>query len=88
MYSALDILEEINLSMGRRNHFSERALDKLLDNDLSQKYSQLGYLSFSNIITDSFYDYGQVNYFNINFKMHDGPDVLVLNRQSNEFVTS
>ncbi|XP_019353280.1 armadillo repeat-containing protein 3 isoform X5 [Alligator mississippiensis] len=57
---ALDILEEINLSMGRRNHFSERALDKLLDNDLSQKYSQLGYLSFSNIITDSFYDYGQV----------------------------
>ncbi|XP_019387644.1 PREDICTED: armadillo repeat-containing protein 3 isoform X3 [Crocodylus porosus] len=57
---ALDILEEINLSMGRRNHFSERALDKLLDNNLSQKYSQMGYLSFSNIITDSFYDYGQV----------------------------
>uniref|UniRef100_A0A7M4ER37 Armadillo repeat containing 3 n=1 Tax=Crocodylus porosus TaxID=8502 RepID=A0A7M4ER37_CROPO len=70
---ALDILEEINLSMGRRNHFSERALDKLLDNNLSQKYSQMGYLSFSNIITDSFYDYGQVNYFNINFKMRDGP---------------
>ncbi|XP_074802176.1 armadillo repeat-containing protein 3 isoform X4 [Natator depressus] len=58
--SALDILEEINLSTGRKNNFSEGALDKLLDNNLSQKYSQMGYLSSSNIITDGFYDYGQV----------------------------
>nr|XP_005302839.1 armadillo repeat-containing protein 3 isoform X2 [Chrysemys picta bellii] len=57
---ALDILEEINLSTGRKNNFSEGALDKLLDNNLSQKYSQMGYLSSSNIITDGFYDYGQV----------------------------
>uniref|UniRef100_A0A8C0J0P6 Armadillo repeat containing 3 n=1 Tax=Chelonoidis abingdonii TaxID=106734 RepID=A0A8C0J0P6_CHEAB len=57
---ALDILEEINLSTGRKNNFSEGALDKLLDNNLSQKYSQVGYLSSSNIITDGFYDYGQV----------------------------
>ncbi|EOA93553.1 Armadillo repeat-containing protein 3, partial [Anas platyrhynchos] len=57
---ALDILEEINLSTGRKNNFSEAALEKLLDNNLSQKYSQMGYLSSSNIITDGFYDYGQI----------------------------
>ncbi|NXT73941.1 ARMC3 protein, partial [Zapornia atra] len=57
---ALDILEEINLSKGRQNNFSEAALEKLLDNNLSQKYSQMGYLSSSDIITDGFYDYGQV----------------------------
>ncbi|XP_035401271.1 armadillo repeat-containing protein 3 [Cygnus atratus] len=57
---ALDILEEINLSTGRKNNFSEAALEKLLDNNLSQKYSQMGYLSSSNVITDGFYDYGQI----------------------------
>ncbi|XP_040404899.1 armadillo repeat-containing protein 3 isoform X2 [Cygnus olor] len=57
---ALDILEEINLSTGRKNNFSEAALEKLLDNSLSQKYSQMGYLSSSNVITDGFYDYGQI----------------------------
>ncbi|NXJ84775.1 ARMC3 protein, partial [Trogon melanurus] len=56
---ALDILEEINLSTGRKNNFSEAALEKLLDNNLSQKYSQMGYLSSSNVITDGFYDCGQ-----------------------------
>uniref|UniRef100_A0A8C8BIZ9 Armadillo repeat containing 3 n=1 Tax=Otus sunia TaxID=257818 RepID=A0A8C8BIZ9_9STRI len=58
---ALDILEEINLS-NCKNNFSEAALEKLLDNNLSQKYSQMGYLSSSNIITDGFYDCGQVMY--------------------------
>ncbi|NXG58387.1 ARMC3 protein, partial [Hemiprocne comata] len=57
---ALDILEEINLSTGRKNNFSEAAVEKLLDNNLSQKYSQIGYLSSSNIITDGFYDCGQI----------------------------
>ncbi|XP_074938763.1 armadillo repeat-containing protein 3 [Phalacrocorax aristotelis] len=57
---ALDILEEINLSAGRKSNFSEAALEKLLDNNLPQKYSQMGYLSSSNIITDGFYDCGQV----------------------------
>ncbi|XP_042327046.1 armadillo repeat-containing protein 3 isoform X2 [Sceloporus undulatus] len=57
---ALDILEEINLSIGRKNNFSEAALDKILDHNLSQKYSQMGYLSCNNIISDGFYDYGQV----------------------------
>uniref|UniRef100_A0A672TJQ9 Armadillo repeat containing 3 n=1 Tax=Strigops habroptila TaxID=2489341 RepID=A0A672TJQ9_STRHB len=56
---ALDILEEINLSISRKNNFSEAALEKLLDNNLSQKYSQMGYLSSNNIITDGFYDCGQ-----------------------------
>ncbi|KAM9022717.1 armadillo repeat-containing protein 3 [Ara ararauna] len=57
---ALDILEEINLSISRKNNFSEAALEKLLDNNLSQKYSQMGYLSSNNIITDGFYDCGQI----------------------------
>ncbi|NXC29659.1 ARMC3 protein, partial [Campylorhamphus procurvoides] len=57
---ALDIIEEINLSTKRKNKFSEAALEKLLDNNLSQKYSRLGYLSSSNIITNGFYDCGQI----------------------------
>ncbi|XP_075584262.1 armadillo repeat-containing protein 3 [Pelecanus crispus] len=57
---ALDILEEINLSTGRKSNFSEAALEKLLDNNLSRKYSQMGYLSSSNIISDGFYDCGQI----------------------------
>ncbi|KAM4684586.1 armadillo repeat-containing protein 3 [Amazona ochrocephala] len=57
---ALDVLEEINLSKSRKNNFSEAALEKLLDNNLSQKYSQMGYLSSNNIITDGFYDCGQI----------------------------
>ncbi|NXS92166.1 ARMC3 protein, partial [Jacana jacana] len=56
---ALDILEEINLSIVRKNNYSEAALEKLLDNNLSQKFSRMGYLSSSNIITDGFYDCGQ-----------------------------
>ncbi|NXN81766.1 ARMC3 protein, partial [Bombycilla garrulus] len=59
---ALDILEEINRSTTRKNKFSEAALEKLLDNNLSQKYSRMGYLSSSNIITDGFYDCGQIKH--------------------------
>ncbi|XP_055449911.1 armadillo repeat-containing protein 3 isoform X4 [Psammomys obesus] len=58
---ALDILEEINLSVSRKNKFSEAAYNKLLNNNLSLKYSQTGYLSSSNIISDGFYDYGRIN---------------------------
>ncbi|XP_052550684.1 armadillo repeat-containing protein 3 isoform X3 [Tympanuchus pallidicinctus] len=57
---ALDILEEVNRLTGHRNNFSEAALERLLDNNLSQKYSQMGYLSSSNVITDGFYDYGKI----------------------------
>ncbi|NXB38285.1 ARMC3 protein, partial [Eulacestoma nigropectus] len=59
---ALDILEEINLSTKRKNKFSEAALEKLLDNNLSHKYSRMGYLSSSNIITNGFYDCGQIKH--------------------------
>ncbi|KAB0381696.1 hypothetical protein FD755_003613 [Muntiacus reevesi] len=58
---ALDILEEINVSVSRKNKFSEAAYNKLLNNYLSLKYSQTGYLSSSNIISDGFYDYGRIN---------------------------
>ncbi|XP_040611352.1 armadillo repeat-containing protein 3 isoform X3 [Mesocricetus auratus] len=58
---ALDVLEEINLSVSRKNKFSEAAYNKLLNNNLSLKYSQTGYLSSINIISDGFYDYGRIN---------------------------
>ncbi|NXN37684.1 ARMC3 protein, partial [Rhinoptilus africanus] len=57
---ALDILEEINLSIVRKNNYSEAAVENLLNNNLSQKYNRMGYLSSSNIITDGFYDCGQI----------------------------
>uniref|UniRef100_A0AAY4EZR3 Armadillo repeat-containing protein 3 n=1 Tax=Denticeps clupeoides TaxID=299321 RepID=A0AAY4EZR3_9TELE len=55
---ALEILQELNLSTSRKNKFSELALQKLLDNNLSVKYSLTGHLSPSDIITDGFYDPG------------------------------
>ncbi|XP_035297368.1 armadillo repeat-containing protein 3 isoform X1 [Cricetulus griseus] len=58
---ALDILGEINLSVSRKNKFSEAAYNKLLNNNLSLKYSQTGYLSSSNLISDGFYDCGRIN---------------------------
>lgn len=58
---ALEILEEVNLSVSRKNKFSEAAYNKLLNNYLSLKYSLTGYLSSSNIIGDGFYDYGRVS---------------------------
>ncbi|KAM8804063.1 armadillo repeat-containing protein 3 isoform 1-T1 [Rhynchonycteris naso] len=58
---ALDILEEISLSVSRKNKFSELAYNKLLNNHLPLKYSQTGYLSSSNIISDGFYDCGRIN---------------------------
>uniref|UniRef100_A0A2K6EP43 Armadillo repeat containing 3 n=1 Tax=Propithecus coquereli TaxID=379532 RepID=A0A2K6EP43_PROCO len=58
---ALDILDEVNLSVSRKNKFSEAAYNKLLNNNLPLKYSQTGYLSSGNIISDGFYDYGRIN---------------------------
>lgn len=58
---ALDILEEVNLSVSRKNKFSEAAYHKLLNHYVSLKYSLTGYLSSSNIISDGFYDYGRVS---------------------------
>ncbi|ROJ70143.1 Armadillo repeat-containing protein 3 [Anabarilius grahami] len=57
---ALEILQEINPSPQRNNKFSELALQKLLDSNLSLKYSLTGHLSASDITTDGFYDPGQI----------------------------
>ncbi|XP_043820977.1 armadillo repeat-containing protein 3 isoform X2 [Dromiciops gliroides] len=57
---ALEILEEINLSIRRKNNFSEAAYNRLLNNNLSLKYCQTGYLSSNNMIPDGFYDAGRI----------------------------
>ncbi|XP_066534229.1 armadillo repeat-containing protein 3 isoform X2 [Hoplias malabaricus] len=57
---ALEILQEINSSVNRRSKFSQEALKKLLESNLSVKYSLTGCLSHTDIITDGFYDPGQV----------------------------
>ncbi|XP_075067327.1 armadillo repeat-containing protein 3 [Mixophyes fleayi] len=57
---AFDILQEINLSTRRQNTFSKLAENKMLDNNLSLKYNQKGYLSYSNLINDGFYDHGRI----------------------------
>ncbi|KAF7691778.1 armadillo repeat-containing protein 3 [Silurus meridionalis] len=56
---ALEILQEINCSLSRRNKFTEVALQKLLNNNLSLKYSLTGHLLSTDITTDGFYDPGQ-----------------------------
>lgn len=58
---ALGILQEINCSLNRKNKFSEVALQRLLDSNLSVKYSLTGQLHSTDITTDGFYDPGQVN---------------------------
>lgn len=57
---ALEVLQEINLSSHRKSKLSEVALQKLLDNNLSLKYSLTGHLSPTDIATDGFYDPGQI----------------------------
>uniref|UniRef100_A0A4W5NKB4 Armadillo repeat containing 3 n=1 Tax=Hucho hucho TaxID=62062 RepID=A0A4W5NKB4_9TELE len=57
---ALDLLQEINSSANRRNKFSEIALQKLLDSNLSLKYSLTNTLASTDITMDGFYDPGQV----------------------------
>ncbi|KAG2458058.1 ARMC3 protein, partial [Polypterus senegalus] len=57
---ALEILQEINLSTCRKNNFSEAALQKLFEGNLSIKYSLYDCLSSSDIIVDGFYDPGRV----------------------------
>ncbi|KAF5899689.1 armadillo repeat-containing protein 3, partial [Clarias magur] len=56
---ALEILQEINCSLTRKNKFSEVALEKLLNSNLSVKYSLTGHLLTTDITTDGFYDPGQ-----------------------------
>uniref|UniRef100_UPI00398E7C3A armadillo repeat-containing protein 3 isoform X2 n=1 Tax=Pristiophorus japonicus TaxID=55135 RepID=UPI00398E7C3A len=56
----LEILQEINQSSQNRNSFSDAAVDRLLDHNAALKYILTGYLSSSDIITDGFYDPGQM----------------------------
>ncbi|KAB5533125.1 hypothetical protein PHYPO_G00128200 [Pangasianodon hypophthalmus] len=56
---ALEILQEINCSLNRKNKFSEAAFQRLLNSNLSVKYSLTGHLFTTDITTDGFYDPGQ-----------------------------
>uniref|UniRef100_H2YZ59 Armadillo repeat-containing protein 3 n=1 Tax=Ciona savignyi TaxID=51511 RepID=H2YZ59_CIOSA len=56
----LEILQEINSSEQRRNNYSVTAFEKLLDSNLPAKYSLTGRLASHNIISDGFYDAGQL----------------------------
>ncbi|XP_014037116.1 armadillo repeat-containing protein 3 [Salmo salar] len=56
---ALDLLQEINSSANRRNKFSEIALQRLLDSNLSLKYSLTNTLAPTDITMDGFYDPGK-----------------------------
>ncbi|KAM9436480.1 armadillo repeat-containing protein 3 [Clarias gariepinus] len=58
-FGALEILQEINCSLTRKNKFSGVALEKLLNSNLSVKYSLTGHLLSTDITTDGFYDPGQ-----------------------------
>ncbi|XP_071398841.1 armadillo repeat-containing protein 3 [Centroberyx affinis] len=59
-FGALELLQEINQSVNRRSRFSELAMARLLDFNLSVKYSLTGRLASTDITTDGFYDVGQV----------------------------
>ncbi|XP_022325530.2 armadillo repeat-containing protein 3-like isoform X1 [Crassostrea virginica] len=56
----MDLLQEIQVSGTRKNPFAEVALERLLDANLSAKYSLTGQLSSTNLIEDGFYDAGQI----------------------------
>ncbi|MCJ8745703.1 hypothetical protein PDJAM_G00133410 [Pangasius djambal] len=56
---ALEILQEINCSLNRKNKFSEVAFQRLLNSNLSVKYSLSGHLFSTDITADGFYDPGQ-----------------------------
>ncbi|XP_013381649.1 armadillo repeat-containing protein 3 isoform X2 [Lingula anatina] len=56
----LDILQTIQQSGSRKNCFTDVALDRLLDSNLSAKYALTGLLGTGNLITDGFFDPGQL----------------------------
>ena len=49
------------MSETRRSPFTEAALERVLDSNLSAKYSLTGILKQDNIINDGFYDLGKVS---------------------------
>ncbi|XP_070564902.1 armadillo repeat-containing protein 3-like isoform X2 [Ptychodera flava] len=56
----LETLQDIEQSSTRKNQFSQAALDRLLDSNLSAKYALTGKLGPMDIIQDGFYDPGQL----------------------------
>uniref|UniRef100_A0A2C9LYH4 EDR1/CTR1/ARMC3-like peptidase-like domain-containing protein n=1 Tax=Biomphalaria glabrata TaxID=6526 RepID=A0A2C9LYH4_BIOGL len=56
----LQILQEIQTSASRHNTFIEAALQRLLDSNLSAKFSLYNHLGAGNIIEDGFFDCGQL----------------------------
>ncbi|XP_072544871.1 armadillo repeat-containing protein 3 isoform X2 [Salminus brasiliensis] len=69
---ALEILQDINCSLNRRNKFSEVTLQRLLDSNLSIKYSLTGHLSHTDITSDGFYDPGQAK---VGHRVHTLEDI-------------
>ncbi|XP_023127850.2 armadillo repeat-containing protein 3 [Amphiprion ocellaris] len=74
-YGALEILQEISQSVNRRSSFTKLAMISLLNSNLSVKYSLIGHLTSSDIITDGFYDAG---------KARPGQRVLTLDELSKQ----
>ncbi|XP_067661533.1 armadillo repeat-containing protein 3-like [Haliotis asinina] len=56
----LDVLQQIQMSSTRRSPFTDAALDRLLDSNLSAKYALSGHLGSGNLIEDGFFDAGQL----------------------------
>ncbi|GAB1601676.1 armadillo repeat-containing protein 3-like [Argonauta hians] len=87
IYGGLNSLQEINLDLARHNNFSEAALERLFDNNLSVKFSYYGYLSPSNIIPDGFFYVGRLKMTATfqsleelrTLKMQDRKPIIVIN---------
>lgn len=58
-WRALEILQEINQSANRRSSFSKLAVNSLLNSNLPVKYSLIGHLASTDMITNGFYDAGK-----------------------------
>ncbi|XP_050417691.1 armadillo repeat-containing protein 3 [Patella vulgata] len=56
----LGVLQQIQLSETKRTPFTDAALYRILDSNLSAKYSLTGYIGYNNLIEDGFYDAGQM----------------------------
>ncbi|GAB1601677.1 armadillo repeat-containing protein 3-like, partial [Argonauta hians] len=94
IYGGLNCLQEINFDSSRQNNFSEAALERLCDNNLSAKFSYYGYLSPSNIIPDGFFYVGRLK-MSTNFqsleelrtlKMEDRKPIIVINAKQETIV--
>ncbi|XP_067948089.1 armadillo repeat-containing protein 3-like [Watersipora subatra] len=57
----IETLQAIQLSSSRKNAFTEAALDRLLNHNLSAKYALTGFLGSDNLIGDEFYDCGRLS---------------------------